>query len=72
MISGADELVFIGTQVRHQDTKLRETLTNKAKNKVEVVVVGSKPSDSDLLGIFGSKLGHVSRHKDFETFAKTL
>ncbi|OWP56910.1 MAG: hypothetical protein B2I17_03400 [Thermoplasmatales archaeon B_DKE] len=72
MISQADELIFIGTQVRPHDKKLRETLKANSKKRIDVVVVGSKPSDDELANIFGSNLGQISRHKDFETFAQTL
>ena len=72
MIGLADELVFIGTQVRKQDTMLREMLKNKAKAKVDILTVGSKPTERDLKEIMGDKVGTVSAFVDFEEFAKTL
>jgi hypothetical protein len=73
MVSGADELVFIGTQVRKQDTKLRELLKEKAKNNIDITVVGSKPTDQDLRDLMGNKSEKTpKRYPDFEHFVQTF
>ena len=72
MIKEASELVLIGTSLRRQDTKLRETLSQNVSKQVRVTIVGSKSTETEIKSLLVDKIQDIVFHENFETYARTL
>ena len=74
MIEEASDLVFIGTSLREEDTKLRETLRNNSYNVQNIKIVGGGERLKAALKRLLSNSENIQFQcfKDFSEYAKTL
>jgi hypothetical protein len=71
-VKSSEELVFIGTSIRDQDTKLKEMIEMNVTKSVKITIVGSHEAETKIRKILGHKISDLCFYCNFEEYAKQL
>ena len=71
-VKSSDELVFIGTSIRDQDTKLKDMIEMNVTKSVKITIVGSQEAETKIRKILGNKISDLCFYCNFEEYAKQL
>ena len=71
-VKSASELVFIGTSIRDQDTKLAKLIKDNVEKKIPITLVGSHDAETKLKTLLGEKASNLTFVDSFEEYANKL